>query len=106
MVNADGVVKDEEMAILLNELLKFGVPSDQAAGLIVVADAMDVPTMFQTLTDLPTESKKYVAGYLATIMIADGDIDDSEVKIWQLISTLSQFPTMNIRDAVNYWRNH
>lgn len=52
------------------------------------------------------EQKKYVTGYLATIMAADGEIADSEVTLWRLISTLANLPAMNIGEAITFWKNN
>lgn len=106
IVIADGQTKDEELTVLFHELENFNVPAQQIPGLLVIADQMDVPTMFKALTDLDYEAKKYVCGYLAAIMASDGDIDDSEVKLWQLICTLAKFPTMNVQEALRFWTTH
>lgn len=57
------------------------------------------------LVSLDDERKKYVSSYLGTIMVSDGDIDEKEMALWQLISTLCGFPTMSIKDAVNNMAN-
>jgi uncharacterized tellurite resistance protein B-like protein len=106
MVQSDGILENKEIDIMFHEYVKFGVPADQIQILQKVANAMDLSEMIKTLAQLSDDMKKYVVGYLATIMIADGNIDDSEVKMWKVISTLCGFPTMNIHDAVEYWRNH
>ena len=105
IVVADGKQTDEEMSVLFHELENFNVPANQIPGLLVIADQMDVPTMFKTLTDLDEDTKKYVCGYLAAIMASDG-IDDSEVKLWQFICTLAKFPTMNVGEALRFWATH
>lgn len=106
MVQADGKVEESELKVLFGELANFGVPAEQAQLMMVAADAMEASEMFETLTNLSTEAKKYVAGYLAAIMISDNDIDDSEVNMWKLICTLSKFPTMNLNEALTFWRNN
>ncbi len=106
MVNADGKVEEKELTILFGELINFGVSQEQAVSMLASADAMEADEMFAVLTQLSTDAKKYVAGYFAAIMISDGDIDDSEVKMWQIICTLAKFPTMNIHDAITFWQNN
>lgn len=106
MVQADGKVEESELKVLFGELGNFGVSLEQAKLMIVSADAMEPSEMFEVLSNLSAEAKKYVSGYLAAIMISDDDIDDSEVTMWQLICTLSKFPTMNMREAVTFWRTH
>lgn len=51
-----------------------------------------------------SRTEKYVTGYLATIMAADGEIADSEVSLWRLISTLANLPAMNIGEAITFGR--
>lgn len=105
IVMADGKTTKKELDVLFHELSNFNVPKDQIPGLLLISDQMDVPKMFEILTNLDSESKKYVCGYLAAIMASDG-IDESEVKLWQLICTLSKFPSMTIGDALKFWTSH
>ncbi len=106
MAAADGRFADEERVAIVMELANFGVSQDQAAGLLATAQLMDAAEAISVLSSMSSEQKKYATGYLAVIMAADGDIADSEVKMWQLICTLSGFPTMNIREAINFWHQH
>ena len=106
MAAADGKFADEEKAAIVFELAQFGVSADQAQGLLLVAQAMDASEALSVLSSMTNEQKKYATGYLAVIMASDGEIADSEVKMWQLICTLSSFPTMNIGEALNFWRQH
>lgn len=106
MVNADGKVEDEELKVLFTGMIEFGVDENHFKLLHTLADAMTPSTMLATLSALDDNQKKFVCGYLATIMICDGDVDDSELKLWQLTSTLAGFPTMSIHDAAEYWMTH
>lgn len=106
MAAADGRFADEETIAIVMELANFGVSQNQAESLLVAAQLMDVSEAFSTLSSMTNEQKKYATGYLAVIMASDGDIADSEVKMWQLICTLSNFPSMNIREALDFWNQH
>lgn len=106
MVNADGKVEQEEMKILAVGMAEFGVQEAQLKALMALADAMTPATMLATLSALNEDQKKFVCGFLATIMISDGDIDDSEVKLWQLTSSLAGFPTMSLAEAAEFWATH
>lgn len=106
MANADGKVEKEEMKVLAIGMAEFGVDEDQFKLLVTLADAMAPATMVSTLAAMDESQKKYVCGFLATIMISDGDIDDSEVKLWQMTSSICGFPTMTIAEAAEYWRTH
>lgn len=106
MANADGKLEKEEMEVLVIGMTEFGVDKKHFQLLTALADAMTPPTMIATLAALNESQKKFVCGFLATIMISDGDIDDSEIKLWRLTSSLCGFPVMNIADAAEYWRTH
>lgn len=106
MANADGKVEQEEMNVLAVGMAEFGVQEAQFKFLMTLADAMTPATMLATLSALDENQKKFVCGFLATIMISDCDVDDSEMKLWQLTSTLCGFPTMNIAEAAEFWRTH
>jgi uncharacterized tellurite resistance protein B-like protein len=106
MALADGKVEETEKAAIAIELVKFGVTSNQATQIINNSQSMDASDALETLAWMNTEQKKYATGYLAAVMASDGDIDPSEIKMWQLICTLSAFPTMNIGEALSFWKEH
>ena len=106
MVMADGKVANEEIAAMSIELAKFGVDENAAKSIIGAADAMEYGHAVAVVAAMNLEQKKYVTGYLATIMAADGEIADSEVTLWRLISTLANLPAMNIGEAITFWKNN
>ncbi|MBP5560382.1 MAG: tellurite resistance protein TerB [Muribaculaceae bacterium] len=106
MVMADGRTKEEELLVLVIEMKNFNVERDEFKSLLSAADKMDASTMFLALSNLDDEAKKYVSGYLAAIMAADGEIEDTEVKMWQLICSLANFPTMNLEESLKFWTSH
>ena len=106
MVLADGKVDKKEMEVVSMYALEFGVTVEQLPVLLKAADTMEPALMCTLLASLDDDHKKFVCGYLATIMVADGDIDDTEVALWQLISTLCKFPTMTIEEAGKFWAEH
>lgn len=106
MANADGKMEQEEMKVLALGMAEFGVDEQHFQMLTTLANAMTPATMLATLAALNESQKKFVCGFLASIMISDGDIDDSEVKLWQLTSTLAGFPKMSIAEAATYWTTH
>lgn len=105
MVMADGRVDENEVRVMTTELLRFGVPIDHVEKLLQGANVMSNSDALAILVSLDDERKKYVSSYLGTIMVSDGDIDEKEMALWQLISTLCGFPTMSIKDAVNNMAN-
>lgn len=106
MALADGKVEEVEEAAIVFELLNFGVSKQDATRILKSSETMDVSDAFSILSSMSNEQKKYATGYLAVIMVSDNDIDDSEVKLWQLICTLCNFPSMNIGEALTFWKNH
>ena len=106
MVMADGKVANEEIAAMSIELAKFGVDGNAAKSIIGAADAMEYGHAVAVVAAMNLEQKKYVTGYLAFIMAADGEIAASEVSMWQLLSTLAQLPTMTVAEALLFWNNH
>lgn len=101
MVEADGRIDPNEVEMLFEGL------SDDVANrrdeLYRMADAMDSVEMISILSGMSEGHKRYVAGYLASIMISDNNIDEMEMRLWRLVSDLCDFPTMTIREAVKFW---
>ena len=106
MIAADGRIDESETQLLSRELINFGVTPDQLPQLLALSQAMEPTTMLSALASMNDSQKKYVSGFLATIMISDGDIDDAEMKLWQLTSTLMGCPTMTLQEALKYWENN
>lgn len=106
MAAADGKFADEEKAAICLELLKFGVSKNQFEQLLNNAEVMEASEAFAAIANMNDVQKKYVTGYLAFIMASDGDIADSEVKMWQLISSLACLPNMTMQEALTFWKNH
>ena len=106
MAAADGTVTKEEGFLGFVELKNFcATPSDETA-IVARSQEMDFADAIGILSSMSDEKKKYATGFLAATMAADGEIDNSEVKLWQLICTLGGFPTMNIKEALAYWTSH
>lgn len=106
MVAVDGKVEKSELSVMALEMVKFGVNPDAGMDFWNLADALDFGHAIAVISAMNQEQKKYVTGYLATIMAADGKIADSEVTLWRLISTLANLPAMNIGEAITFWKNN
>ena len=106
MIAADGRVDDSEMKILSAELINFGVKPDQLKSMVELSEAMEPALMIAVLGAMNDSQKRYVCGFLASIMVVDGDIDDSEMKFWKMMSTFIGCPTMSLQDALSYWSNN
>lgn len=105
MIMADGRFDENEKALLALEMARFGVKEDDFARLLVTADAMDTAETVSVISNLANNEKKYVAAVLGTLMAVDKDIDEAEMKLWQLTSTICKLPTMNIAQAVEFMAN-
>ena len=57
------------------------------------------------ISNFDYERKEYVSSYLAIIMISDGEIDDKEVALWQLVSLLCGLPEMDVNQAIDNMNN-
>ena len=106
MIAADGRIDDSEMRLLVQELRSFGVSQEDAKNFATVGMAMEPTTMLVTLSAMTDEQKKYVCGFLGSLMVVDGNIDDAEMKIWQLTSSLMKCPTMSLHEALEYWQKN
>ena len=85
--------------------MKFGVTPDQLGILLPAANAMSAEESLIMAAGMNAQQKKYVTGYLAMIMGCDG-VDESEVKLWNVLSHLCGFPTMTIAQALEFWKNN
>lgn len=103
---ADGTADEKELELLVHEMKKFNLSNEMSKTIIDVANDMPAETMVEYLKQLSYEDKKYVCGYLAVMILADGEIKDSEIDAWKAICTLCDFPTMTAKEALEYWRNH
>lgn len=106
MASADGKVANEETSAISAELVKFGVTPNEVVLLLKGAKEMSPADALTIISTMNNEQKKYVTGYLAVIMVSDGEIADSETKLWQLICALGSFPAMTLEDALNFWKNN
>ena len=105
MVMADGKIKPAEIAVMTREFMRFGVLQDQVDLLLKASDNIEASQAVALIARMDEERKKYVASYLGVIMASDGDIDDNELALWTLISTLCGLPTMTVMEAINNMKN-
>lgn len=106
MAQSDGHIDQIEELAIASELNNFGVDKEDAPSLLATAATMQFTDALGTIAMMNIEQKRYACGHLAAIMAADGIIADTEVKLWQLVCTLADFPTMNIREALIFWKNN
>ena len=102
MCAADGRCDDNEMVVLNNELARFGVSTIERLAISEEASKMEFNKAVSIISNFNPEQKKYVTAYLAIIMISDGEIDEKEKALWQLVSLLCNLPEMNIIEAISF----
>lgn len=103
MAAADGNVEKCELSYIALELARFGVKD--ADSILKGADNMEPSVALTIVSQMISDEKKYVAAYLGTLMAVNGEIDDKELALWRLTSTLCGLPTMTIKEAINYIQN-
>lgn len=105
---ADGKVAEEERNAIFADLKSFGFAPNSLESTVLegLADNMEFAEAIVILANMNVEQKKYVCGYMAAVMISDGQIDEKEMAIWRLVSLLTKFPTMTIEEAKVYWQTH
>jgi len=108
MAFADGAMTSDEKDVIKRDLASFGIKLDTIESIAIEhkADSMEGAEVITTLSNMTTEQKKYACGYLAAVMLADGEIDDNEQKLWSLLSMLADFPTMTIGEAISFWNEN
>lgn len=105
MIGADGRIDVREMEVVRNELTRFGASVGQMKALTDEAQKMEFDKAVGIISNFDYERKKYVSSYLAIIMISDGEIDDKEVALWQLVSLLCGLPEMDVNQAIDNMNN-
>lgn len=102
MVNADGRIAKEELSMIFHELARFGVDQNKSNLLAEIGENMTNADACQIVSRMTPYEKKYVTAYLGTLICIDGDINDTEQKLWSLISLLCGLPEMSIADAIKF----
>ena len=102
MIAADGKVDDNEMCSWTLEMERFGVAEKDFRTLYEQSEEVDFVDALGTISKFDEEQKRYVGAFIGTLMAIDGDIDDAELKLWQLVSTFCNLPTMSLGEALEY----
>lgn len=102
MATADGRVYKDELDVIVHELIRFGVTEKDLLTITGSAKKMEPATSIGIVSMMDSERKKYVAAFLGTILMVDGDIDQREMSFWNLISNLAGLPKMSIGEAILY----
>lgn len=108
MAAADGTISKSEVDVIFLILNQYGIIKDTVESVLIetLANDMEPAKSIEILSRMTNDQKKYVCGYLAAIMLSDGDINDKEVALWTLVSTMAKFPEMTMREAVDFIANN
>ena len=93
MASADDRLEEKELAVIVNESKRFGVEPSMFDKLLELSNELEFSTAISLISKMDAEQKKYVAAYLGALMCIDGDINDTEMALWRLVSTLCGLPT-------------
>ena len=102
MMLADGKLDAKEGIMLIKEAERFGIGKDKLEILLDSSDNMEADEAIVLIATMTDAQKRYVSAVLGTIMAIDGDIDDKELVLWKMVSSLCKLPTMSIKDAIGY----
>ena len=105
MAEADGVVLHEELKSIEVEMGKLNVVGEDYDKLILSGEKMETIDALSILHKMNPENKKYVSAFLGYFISVDDDIDDAELALWAFIIKVCNLPKMNIRQAVDIYRN-
>lgn len=96
MAKADGHISDSEMHNVLKITSKFDLDEIET-----IAETLNGNQSANVLAEMTDTKKLYICCYFAEMMKVDGKISDEEVRVWQIVSQLADFPSMTINDALN-----
>lgn len=105
MASADGVVTQIETNFIAYELSRFGVEPAQTGALIDETMALPFETAISVIKSLDEEQKYYVCAFMAGVMSCDGEVDTTELRLWQYTCQLCSLPHTTLDDAIEYMHN-
>lgn len=102
MQAADGKsdVKEYLMNAMVFQKVQISTSDMNAAKEISLIEAMSI------LSTMTEKEKDFICTFLGSLMAVDGDIDASEMALWRLVSTICKFPTMNIPNAIEKFKQY
>lgn len=105
MASADGIVTEIETNFIAYELSRFGVEPAQTGALIDETVALPFETAISVIKSLDEEQKYYVCAFMAGVMSCDGEVDTTELRLWQYTCQLCSLPHTTLDDAIEYMHN-
>lgn len=105
MVLADNNINKNEMQVLVGEMVRMGCSQEELIKIEQNNSSIKPTTALARISEMSSEKKRYICAFLGALMVVDGEVDDSEKKLWGLVSTFCEFPEMTVGEAVQYMAN-
>lgn len=102
MAKADGVVTTSETNWMAADLESFCDSREEFNKMLEAGLAMDGNEAIRIVKNMGRDEKEYACAYLACLLYADRDVDDEEMKLWNLVTELCDLPIMKIKEAQAY----
>lgn len=67
---------------------------------------MSLKEAVDVVSQMTDSEKKFVAAFFGTIVLADGNVDTAELKLWQFICTFAECPTMSLADSAKIFAEY
>ena len=106
MSTADGNIDENEIKFMEREIHNFNLDLVTLHKIIEDSKTLEPIEAITIMAKMLDEQKKYMCGFLATLMSIDGKLDENEIKLWKLVCSLTNTPTMNILEAIDFWTNN
>lgn len=100
MAQVDGHVDPKEIDAIATGFRYFNVPVEQAKTLILLAAAANESDAMAVVAQMSDEHKGFVAAWLATIVAADGVIDERELRLLRHYSEKCGIPLCSPEEAL------
>lgn len=97
---ADGIVQHSEVKTMCDVVTSFGVSSSDFESMLSSADDMEPAIAISVIAAMNDSQKRYICAFLGTIIAIDGDVDETEMALWGLLTTLCNLPKMSILQAL------
>lgn len=102
MIAVDGKIEEVEKFILFSQVLNEVGNVDDVESIIEESEKFDLLKAIEIVKKFSYTDKYYVAAYLGFLIASDGNIDNREMELWQLITKACDLPTMSVDDAINF----
>lgn len=105
IAGVDGNVAEEEKVLMAVELMRFGVSNEKTKIIGKEAANLNLTEACVIISKMTNDEKKYVTAYFGTMICADGNIEESELKTWSLISAVCDLPRMSLEESIEIMKN-